>query len=182
MALKDFPIMLENGDARFTLRLMNNTDRDAILDMADSLPDADKQFMRRDITRPDVVDAWLMDIEQGRTITLLAEDDNGDIAGYGSLNHNQMFWNRHMGELRTNVRSSQRGMGLGRRLVAEIFLLAKEQNLEKIYVYVPADHRPVLMMVERLGFKAEALLTDWVKTRDDVTHDLVIMSVALRDT
>jgi hypothetical protein len=34
-------------------------------------------------------------------------------------------------------------------------------------------------VVEELGFKAEAILTDWVKTRDNRTHDLLIMSAPL---
>ena len=176
MAIKDFPITLEQG---FSLRLMTGSDVDRLLAMAQSLPDVDLQFMRRDITRPDVIADWVRDIEQDRTITILAQDETGAVVGYGSLHYNQTFWNRHMGEIRANVRSSHRGQGLGRRIVAELFLLAREKHLEKAYVYVPADHRPVLMMVERLGFKAEALLADWVKTRDDNTHDLVIMSVAL---
>lgn len=181
MALKDFPITLNLDGAKFTLRLMTPDDRNRVLGMAQSLTDQDMQFMRRDISQPGVVDEWVMDLKSDRTITILAEDESKTIAGYGSLHYNQIFWNRHMGEIRTNVRTTYRNKGLGRRIVAELFLLAKERDLEKVYVYVPADHRPVLMMVERLGFKAEALLSDWVKTRDDRTHDLVIMSTSLAD-
>lgn len=86
-----------------------------------------------------------------------------------------------MGEIRASILTGHRNKGLGRRLVAELFLIAKEIGLEKVFVYIPADHRPVLMMVERLGFKAEALLSDWVKTRDERTHDLVIMSTSLAE-
>jgi len=36
-------------------------------------------------------------------------------------------------------------------------------------------------MVEDLGFKPEAILSDWVKTRDDRHRDLLIMSTDLEE-
>ena len=39
-----------------------------------------------------------------------------------------------------------------------------------------AEERGAIAVFERLGFKAEALLADYVMDRDGRTHDLIVMS------
>jgi hypothetical protein len=46
-------------------------------------------------------------------------------------------------------------------------------------MYVLADQQGARRMLEPQGFKPEALLADWVKTRDGRHHDLVILARVL---
>lgn len=169
-------ITLESGPC--TLRLMTAADRDAILLLAHHLPESDLLFMRRDITKPSAVDEWVRDIMTDRALTLLAERA-GRIVGYGTLYYNQLFWNRHLGELRLLVSSPHRGQGLDAALVRELVLIARERGLEKVVIYMPIDDKPGRVVIEDMGFMPEAILQDWVKTRDERTHDLVVMSLSL---
>lgn len=178
MAKNPFPKTVSLNGLDFHLRLMTNHDRGAILSFAQRLDEVDLRFMRRDITQPEMVDSWVHDLESNRATTILMESNN-QIIGYGTLYYNQLFWNRHIGEIRIMVSSPFRNRGLGNRVTRELMKIAKDIGLEKVVIYMAVDDKSAQRMVEDLGFTAEALLTDWVKTRDERTHDLLIMSAAI---
>src|SRR6266550_4222163 len=72
---RTYPWTTNVDGVRLTFRLMEPTDREAILDFARSLPNDDLMFLRTDITQPQTVDAWINYIKTGRTITVVAEAD-----------------------------------------------------------------------------------------------------------
>jgi len=158
-----------------TFDLMARSDTAAFLAFAKSLRAEDLMFLRLDITQPETVENWVKNIEEGRTITVLARDGDA-IIGYGTLHYNETWWTRHLGQIRILVQSERRKLGLGRKLAVELFQLAREKNLHRIFVQMAADQPHVRQLFEDMGFRAEALLTDWVMDRDSRTHDLLIMS------
>ena len=164
-----------NRGKTFSLRLLDPGMRETVLAFARSLPKSDILFLRMDITEPRNVDEWLKNVAAGRTLTVTAWD--GDtLAGYASLHHNEVLWTRHVGEIRTIVGGDYRGIGLGARLVEEIFEVAKEMGLKKITAQMTADQKGARATFERAGFRPEALLTDHVIDSDGKTHDMLIMS------
>lgn len=163
-----------------TFRLMARADRDAILAFAQSLQPEDLMFLRLDITEPVVIEQWIGHIDEGNTVTVLA-CENEKIIGYGTLHFNETWWTRHLGQIRILVRSDRRKLGLGRRLAVEIFQIAREKKLHRVFVQMAADQPYVRQLFEDLGFRAEALLTDWVIDRGARTHDLLIMSHHVED-
>ena len=171
-----FPTEARVDGQEFTFKLMDRDDREALLEFSQSLPSEDLTFLRMDITKPEVVDDWLDRIDRGRTISILALDAGENVVGYATLHHNEMLWTRHLGEIRLLVRSDLRGIGLGKRLTHEIFQVAGEQHLTRLIVNIPRDRPHVRQMLERLGFHAEALLTDWLMSADGKTHDMLVMS------
>jgi L-amino acid N-acyltransferase YncA len=173
---QSYPREVKIGDGRrVNLRLMDRSDRDQMVDFARTLPADDLLFLRRDITDPEVIDGWIQNVEIGRSVTVLAESD-GDLVGYGSLNINAAFWTRHVGEIRVLVGPDCRKLGLGRRLAYEIFAIAKDLGLQKMLARMTPDQKGARATFERLGFRAEALLHDFVLDRDGKTRDLLIMS------
>jgi RimJ/RimL family protein N-acetyltransferase len=172
---RTYPWTTNVDGVRLTFRLMEPSDRDAILTFARSLPNDDLMFLRTDITEPKTVDAWVSYMKSGRTISVVAEAD-GMIAGYASIHLNDALWTRHVGELRVLVGRDHRGIGLGKRLTNEAFAIAKDLGLKKITAQMPTDQRGARQVFEHLGFRPEALLADHVMSRDGRTHDLLIMS------
>ncbi len=170
-----YPRSITLDDRQITLRLMTGADKDAILSFARALPHDDLLFLRLDIASPEGVDEWIDNVRDGRTITILASAD-GKIAGYASVHHNAVMWNRHVGEIRVNVGSEFRRHGLGRLLVDEVFKIARELGLRKITAQMTTDQKGARVTFERLGFRPEALLADYVEDRDGKTRDLLIMS------
>ena len=66
------------GGVACTLRPMTRADREALLALARSIPEHDQLFLRRDITRPEVVDRWIAELEAGELATVLAERGGAD--------------------------------------------------------------------------------------------------------
>lgn len=172
---RTYPWTTTLGDQELTFRLMEPSDRDAILEFAGTLPSEDLMFLRTDITQTKTVDNWVGYIKSGRTVTLVAETD-GKIAGYASIHTSDVLWTRHIGELRVLVGVDFRGIGLGKRLTNEAFAMAKDMGLKKITAQMTTDQRGARQVFEHLGFRPEALLADHAMTKDGRTHDLLIMS------
>lgn len=166
-------LAIEGGS--ITLRLMEPSDRDAILSFARKLPPDDLLFLRLDITAPEGMAEWVNNVQAGRTITVLAEQ-GGAVVGYASIHHNDTMWNRHIGEIRVNVGAEFRKQGLGRRLVEEVFVIARDVGLRKITAQMTPDQKGARVTFERLGFRPEALLADFVVDREGKTRDLLIMT------
>ena len=173
---RPFPIEVKLRDGKTArLRLMEASDRDAILKFADRLPADDLLFLRTDITDKAVVAQWIDHIKSGNTVTILAEID-GNLAAYASVHIDQARWTRRVGEIRIISSSAYRGMGLGRRLASEIFDLARSLGLKKITAQMTPDQTAARAAFERLGFQVEAVLTDWVEDRQGHPRDLLIMT------
>jgi RimJ/RimL family protein N-acetyltransferase len=166
-------VSIDQGTVSF--RLMETSDREAMMAFAKTLPPDDLLFLRLDITQPEGVDEVVRGIASGRTTTILAEE-GGSIAGYASLHHNEVLWNRHVGEIRVIVGQEYRKRKLGRRLTDEVFALARSLGLRKITAQMTPDQKGARATFERLGFQPEALLGDYVIDRDGRTRDLLIMS------
>jgi L-amino acid N-acyltransferase YncA len=108
-------------------------------------------------------------------VTVLAEGE-GVLVGYASLWQDESFWGRHVGELRVLVRPDYRGVGLGRRLSFDVFVIAKDLGLEKIIARMTPEQKRTKANLERLGFTVDALLHGFVRDRDGKPHDLLVMS------
>lgn len=173
---RDYPrtVKLEDNSS-VTLRLMASDDADRVVAFARGLPVDDLLFLRLDITDPAVVDRWVENLEEGRTISIIAEA-KGEMVGYVSLHYNEVAWQRHLGEIRMQVGQRYRSKGLGRRLAAEIFAVARDLGLRKITAQMTPDQKGAIATFQRLGFQAEALLQDFVIDRSGQTRDLMVMA------
>ena len=174
---RSYPYDVTLSDGRqVRLRLMTpGSDVYRLHAFATSLPKDDLQFLRVDITRLMVVIHWAQHVKAGLTVTVLAED-NGEVVGYASVHNDQVSWQRHLGELRIQVGKAYRGCGLGGLLGKEIFAISSDLGIEKIVAQMTADQREAIALVERHGFKQEAVLHDFVIGRDGRKNDLVVMT------
>jgi RimJ/RimL family protein N-acetyltransferase len=172
---RNYPWTAKVKDNEVAIRLMTAEDGDELLAFARSLPERDLLFLSIDITRPEVIEGWMQHIEAGRSFTVMAEVD-GKLIGHATLYLSELTWTRHMGEIQLLISPKHRGGGLGTMLANEVFALAQDLGLQKIVARMAADQRGALQVFERLGFKAEALLTDFVIDREGRTHDLIVMS------
>jgi L-amino acid N-acyltransferase YncA len=172
---RTYPWTTTLRDKQITLRLMQPDDREALMGFAKSLPEDDLLFLAVDITRPEALDQWVHNIKIGQIKTVLAEA-NGKLVGHGTLSHNALHWTRHLGEIVLLLSPSFRGIGLGNLLANELFSIARELGLQKIVARMASEQRGAVQVFERLGFRAEALLGDYVIDREGRTHDLIVMS------
>ena len=167
-------VSLENSTP-LNLRLMIPADSHRIVTFARSLPEDDLLFLRTDITKAFVVMLWGQNIKAGLTVTVLAEREQ-EVVGYASMHHNEVTWQRHLGELRVQVGPQYRSRGLGRILAGEIFAIARDMGLRKIVAHMTPDQQGAIATVKRYGFEQEALLRDFVIDRVGRTRDLIVMT------
>jgi len=163
----------DGGDVE--LRLLTPADEAAILAFAQKLSTHDLLFLRRDISQPKVVAAWMEATRNGAIVSVLATR-HGAVLACATIVRDDLSWSRHVGELRVLVDPAVRGIGLGQKLTQEAFAIALDMGLEKLMAQMTVDQRGAIGVFEGLGFRAEALLHDHVKDRDGKTHDIVILS------
>ena len=170
-----FPIIFPSTEGEIALRPMRPTDEAAVLSFAQRLSTHDLLFLRRDISQPKVVAAWVAAERLGQVTTLLATR-GGAVLGCATIIRDDMSWSRHVGEMRVIVEPSARGQGLGQKLTQECLVTALELGLEKMTAQMTVDQRGAITVFEDMGFRAEALLRDHVKDRSGNKHDIVILS------
>lgn len=175
-----YPLDIELARGRvFELHLMGRPDRADVI--AFGRPRGDVPSLAVDITNPGAIDQWISDIESGRAITILARE-GGAVVAYISLHRDGAFWTRYAGEVQVVIARNRRSIGLGDRMVAEMVAIANGLGLRKITSRVASGRRSSIAMFERMGFRPEALLADYLIDPWDETHDLLIMSCDVAHT
>lgn len=172
---RTYPWTTKIDGKQITIRLMERRDLENSLKFAREVPEEDLMFLTVDITDPEAMEQYVRAIEADKALSVLAEAD-GRFIGYGSLAVSQPAWTRHLGEIRLLINREYRGKGLGRILANEVFLLAQEKGLQKLIARMAVEQKGAQQVFERLGFRAEALLTDFVMDRAGRTHDLIVMT------
>lgn len=165
--------------ASLQLARLQPTDAAALAAFAATLPAHDLLFLRRDISQPKVIAAWMQAIAEGRLHSLAvreAGDPGAALLGCSAIVVDALSWSRHVGELRVLVAPAWRGKGLGRVLIQQCFAQALQLGLDKLVAQMTADQVAAIAVFEELGFRAEALLRDHVRDRDGHKHDLALLS------
>ena len=172
---RTFPREVACDGGNVELRLLTPDDEAALLTFAQALSTHDLLFLRRDISQPRVVAAWMDATRNGTMVTVLA-GRGGALLGCATLVRDPLSWSRHVGELRVIIDASMRGKGLGQKLTQEGFAIALELGLEKLTAQMTVDQRGAIAVFEGLGFRPEALLSRQVKDRNGKAHDIVVLS------
>ncbi|MFV0309422.1 MAG: GNAT family N-acetyltransferase [Desertimonas sp.] len=136
-----------------------------------NVPEGDRTFFREDVLRPGVIEAWLGDERQHRSVAIIDDEIVGHLAVIPGVG-----WSRHVGELRLVVDTDHRGQGLGRLLAQRAVVEAVGLGVTKLIVDVVAEQSDTVSMFTKLGFEPEALFKDHVKDQHGETHDLLVLA------
>jgi L-amino acid N-acyltransferase YncA len=150
-------------------------DKELFCSFIRSLPSKDNYYLLVDVRSDQAIDRWAEEVQYGHTLGVVALDGETMI-GYCSVDTSELPWTRHTGEMRMSTALAYRGLGIGRVLANEVFAIARARGLEKIWSRMAAKQIASQNVFESLGFRAEAVLSDFVKNEDGLTEDLVMMS------
>ncbi|HEY3486208.1 MAG TPA: GNAT family N-acetyltransferase [Ilumatobacteraceae bacterium] len=153
------------------IRPIDATDAERLRTFFAGVPEGDRTFFREDVLEPATIERWLADASSRRLVAV----DGDEIAGYAAVLPG-VGWSQHVGEVRLVVGPAHRGRGLGRALARAALLGVGDLGLTKLVVEVVADDDPTVNMFTTLGFEAEGLLRDHVRSRAGEVHDLLILS------
>lgn len=161
------------------IRPLQADDLDRSFAFFQALPPEDLTFLRRDVTKRDVVAHRIKETDWGRLKCLVAMVGD-EIVADGSLEASEHSWKRHQGELRLIVGKKYQRKGLGVLMARELYGLAAAEKMEEIVVRMMRPQKAARAIFRRLGFHDEIILPDYVKDRDGKLQDLVVMRCDLR--
>jgi L-amino acid N-acyltransferase YncA len=172
---RTFPFTSEFRGHLVTFRRLSADDKELFRGFIRSLPAKDNYYLLIDVRSDQAIDRWAEEVADGHTLGVVALDGDNMI-GYCSVDTNELPWTSHTGEMRMSTALAYRGLGIGRVLANEVFAMARAHGLEKIWSRMAGGQRASQNVFESLGFRAEAMLSDFVKNEDGLTEDLLMMS------
>ncbi len=156
------------------IREMTTEDLDPSLAFFESLSEADRAYLRRDVTKREVVERRIAECGTGAARRLVAIVD-GRIVADGTLELSGEDWKEHVGELRLIVAGPYQRQGLGVLMARELYRLAIAASVEEIVVKMMRPQIAAQSIFKRLGFREEAVLPDYVKDLEGKRHDMIVM-------
>ena len=166
-------LQLRDG-TNILIRPLSRKDGSALLAFFAALPDDDRLFLKEDVTKKEVIDRWIQELNFEKILSIVAEKDAA-IIGDATLHFNIYGWQRHMAEIRCVVSKEYQKKGLGTALMRELVAYAVEKGVVKLSAYMMETQKSAQQAFTRLGFKKEAELKDFVKDIKGKTHNLVVM-------
>ena len=149
-------------------------DVDRSLTFFRGLPEEDREYLRTDVTRRDIVEQRIIAGRQSSIKRLVAIVDD-EIVADGSLESEGTGWKQHIAELRLIVARPYQHQGLGKIMARELYLLAASKNVEEIIVKIMGPQKRARTIFKKLGFHKDATFHDYVKDVHGMKHDLVVM-------
>ena len=156
-------------------RALRTEDKELFKSFIRSLPRKDNYYLTVDAHDDQAINRWMRRVESGEIIGVIALEGS-QMIGYCNLHTNNLPWARHVGEIRIGVSAAYRGRGIGRALAGEIFSIARARGLKKLWARMAISQEAAQNVLKKLGFRTEALLSDFVRNDNDLTESLVIMS------
>ncbi|WP_447748140.1 N-acetyltransferase family protein [Pseudomonas nicosulfuronedens] len=178
-ASRHYPRRIELNGSSVEFRLMTADDAAALTGFIGQLPVHDLLFVRRDISHPKVIAAWLSSL--GEQVTSLVAYAGDQLVGCSAVVVDSWSWSAHVGDLRILVAPEWRGVGLGGVLIHESINLAVSQGLEKLTVQMTVDQSAAITAFEALGFQPESVLRNHVRDHEGHTYDLALLSLDVNE-
>lgn len=171
-------VKLKDG-TEVIIRPLTKDDLGKSLAFFQALPAEDRRYLRRDVTKREVVWQRIRAIELGKVKRLVAISGE-EIVADGALELEGHGWKEHIGELRLIVAHPFQRKGLGMLMARELFFLAANAKVEEIVVKMMRPQIAALSIFKRLGFCEDVTLRDYVTDLSGSKQDLIVMRCDLK--
>jgi RimJ/RimL family protein N-acetyltransferase len=162
------------------IRPMTRDDLERSHDFFCALPEEDRAYLRRDVTKLEVIEERVREMEQGNVKRLIALVDDKIVAD-GALELSGHAWKQHLGELRLIVARPYQHKGLGMLMMRALYDIARSTGLEEIVIKMMGTQTAARNICERLGFRQNAVLRNYLKDRGGTKRDLILMRCDLEE-
>jgi RimJ/RimL family protein N-acetyltransferase len=174
--LRDYPknATLVDG-TEITLRPMTKEDGPMLLDFFLDIPREDRLFLRDDVTDEALIQSWVDGLDYEKIIPILALEEE-KVVGDATLHFSRHYWSRHVGQMRVLVSPEVRRKGAGLLLAGEIFQIALNRGIQKIFTQVSEDYTGARKDLKELGFQEEAVLKGQILDARGRKRDMIVMT------
>lgn len=169
----DLPISLKDG-TEVRIRPMTEDDEDASYAFFCALPQEDREYLRADVTRRDVIARRITTMKSGKVKRLVAVVDE-EIVADGAIELSGDKQTSHVGELRLIVARPYQRKGLGMLMARELYALAAGEKVEEIVARTAEPQTAARNILRKLGFREEAVLPGHVPTRGRAAYEVIQM-------
>jgi ribosomal protein S18 acetylase RimI-like enzyme len=152
-------------------------DTDAVEAFLARIPAGESTFFKEDVAAPGTVQRWTENTNGAQRILAW---DGATVVGYAAVIPG-VGWSSHVGEIRLVVDPERRRAGIGHELARGALIDALQAGLLKVVVEVVADQPAAIGLFTALGFKPEALLSNYVRDRSGGLHDLLVLAHDVED-
>jgi RimJ/RimL family protein N-acetyltransferase len=166
-------VTLQDG-GQVVIRRMRPDDGERLFAFFASLPAEDRKYLRTDVTRRDVVERRVKELDSGRVERLVAVVGDRIVAD-GSLELVGHGWGDGVAEVRLIVAQPYQRRGLGTLMARELFFLAAGHRVERIVVRMMRPQSGAARIFRKLGFNEEFLIPEHVRDQSGVWQDMIIM-------
>ena len=162
------------------IRAMKREDLEGSLAFFRALSGEDRLSLRGDLTTRESIEARIREMEEGTAKRLVAVAGETIVAD-GALELSHFGWERHIAELRLIVATPYQHKGLGMLIAGALYDVASSIGIEEIVVKMMATQTAALRIFQKLGFREEVVLREYVKDMKGTRQDLALMRCPLRD-
>jgi len=164
--------------ARVLVRPLTADDRQALLEMFLPTSAEDRRYMRHDVSRPEVINAWIDNLDYDKVLPLVAEV-NHHIVGEATL-HFREGPARHRAEVRIYLSKEYRQRGVGSRMLQGLIEMAKRRGLHILEVEIVSDQSQLIKAFNNLGFEIKCVMEDFCIFPDGELRDLTLLVLHLK--
>ena len=166
-------VKLKDG-TEILIREMHKKDLDKSLAFFQALPEEDREYLRVDVTKRDVLERRIRALDYGLVVRLVAEID-GNIVADGALELEGLDWKDHVAELRLIVAHDFQHRGLGKAMARELYFIAASKKVEQIVAKFMGPQVRAQSIFKKLGFHREGEIHNYVKDIHGHKQDMVVM-------
>ncbi|MFH0822455.1 MAG: GNAT family N-acetyltransferase [Pseudomonadota bacterium] len=141
------------------------------------IPETERWFLRDDLTDPEVMHRWLVDLDFNRIVPMVAvrADDESIIANV-RMYRRAAECMRHIAHVRITVHPDYRHQRIGTWMLLDAVKLCMDLGIEKLVAeFVSEVEQAAIAAAYKLDFFPQATLKDYVKNRQGRYYDLIIM-------
>ena len=144
------------------------------------LPETDREYLRVDVTKRELVEQRIRDMEKNnvRRFVALAGDK---IVADAAIQLEGTGWKEHVAEIRIIVALPYQRKGLGLIMASELYLQAQKENVEELVVKMMKPQIAAQSIFHKIGFHHDITLSDYVKDQHGHKQDLIIMRCSLKE-
>ena len=165
---------------KIVLRLMEDKDLDSLIKFYQSVPEADRLYLRVDVTDRKNLERRFGNLDYNHAYPILALDHD-KIIGVGTLFRPTFGWMRNVGEVRVVIAPDYQRKGLATIFVRELFFRALKAKVFKLQAEMAETQESAIAAFERLGFRKEATLKKHITDVRGRRRDLVNMTLDVED-
>jgi L-amino acid N-acyltransferase YncA len=182
LGLERYPktITIDDGTT-VELRPLERDDESRLWLFFQSIPEADRYWLREDVGDRNVIARWVEELNYDRVFPLVAVR-KGAIVADATLHRRGFGARSHIGEVRIVVTPLFRRKGLAAAMISELIDLAVLNGLDRLVSEMAAESElGALMMAQQLGFEQAAVIPDHLIGQDGRRHDLLMVVLPLHE-